>query len=299
MKVGLFYFPASYTASPALVARKAESLGFDSLWVPEHPAIPAQYQSQYPLRDDGKAPEFYGHIADPFVTLSAAAAVTTKIKLATGICLVPEHNPVVLAKTVATLDQQSDGRVVFGVGAGWLREEAELTGVDFPRRWRRLRESVQAMRELWTKGEAEFHGQSVDFPMIRSYPQPTQRPIPVLLGAHEEKGMKRVAKWADGWCPIAAPIDEFRAQLATLKSLTEDAGRDFNTFDISAFVGVNDTTPIADLLKPYEDAGLQRAILTVGAEEGPFAFRSIRFFKSDEAEGVLEGLAERSQAWLQ
>ena len=294
MKVGLFYFPASYTASPATVARKAEALGFESLWVPEHPAIPAQYQSKYPLREDGKAPEFYGHIADPFVTLSAAAAVTTKIKLATGVCLVPEHHPLVLAKTVATLDQQSDGRVILGVGAGWLREEAEATGVDFPRRWRRLRESVQAMRELWTKGEAEFHGQSVDFPVVRSYPQPVQKPVPVLLGAHDEKGMRRVAQWADGWCPIAAPVPEFKKQLQQLRQLTDAADRDFKKFDLSAFLGVNDKTPVADLLRQYEDVGVQRIVLTVGTEDGPFAFRSLRFFSPGDVDKVLDGVAKQA-----
>lgn len=297
MKVGLFFFPASYTATPATVARKAEELGFESLWCPEHPLIPVHYQSKYPFREDGKAPESYSHIADPFVALAGAAAVTTKIKLATGICLVPEHNPIVLAKIVATLDLHSNGRVILGVGAGWLREEAEVLGVDFPRRWQRLRESVEAMRELWAKGETEFHGKSVDFPPVRCFPQPLQKPYPpVLLGAHDEKGMQRAAKWADGWCPLASPPAEFRAQLKQLKNMTEAAGRDFKKFDVSAFVGVKETTPIADLLKQYEDVGLQRAILTVGAEDGPFAFRSLRFFKPGEVDGLLERLAAKSIA---
>jgi probable F420-dependent oxidoreductase len=161
-----------------------------------------QHQTPYPLSEDGKIPDYYAQMPDPFIGLACAATATQKIKLATGICLVPEHNPLVLAKVVATLDHYSNGRVILGVGAGWLRDESEILGVDFPRRWRRLRESVQAMRELWTKEEAEFHGQDIDFPPVRCIPQSVQKPCPpVLLGAHGKKALQRVANWADGWCP--------------------------------------------------------------------------------------------------
>ncbi|MBI3304011.1 MAG: LLM class F420-dependent oxidoreductase [Deltaproteobacteria bacterium] len=296
MKVGLFMFPAAYAVDPASVARKAEELGFESFWLPEHPIIPVHCKTPYPLREDGKIPDFYAHIADPFIGLAGAAAVTKKIKLGTGICLVPERNPIVLAKEVATLDHYSGGRVVFGVGAGWLKEEGEVLGVDFPRRWTRLRESIQAMRELWTKEEAEFHGKVVNFPPVRCLPQPAQKPYPpTLLGAHGEKGLQRVAQWADGWCPLAPPPEEVRDNLKTLKSLTEAAGRDFSKLDISAFLGVTEASPVTDLLKRYEDVGVQRIILALGYEEGPFAFRQIRFFKPGETDGALERLAEKAQ----
>jgi probable F420-dependent oxidoreductase len=296
MKIGVFMFPASYALDPASVARKAEELGFESFWLPEHPIIPVHTTTPYPLSEDGKIPDFYAHIADPFIGLAGAAAVTKTIRLGTGICLVPERNPIVLAKEVATLDHYSGGRVVFGVGAGWLKEEGEVLGVDFPRRWLRLRESIEAMRELWTKEEAEFHGQVINFPPVRCLPQPAQKPYPpTLLGAHGEKGLQRVAKWADGWCPLAPPPEELRENLKTLKNLTEAAGRDFRKLDITVFLGVTETSPTADLLQQYEDAGAQRVVLTLGHEEGALAFRNIRFFKPGETEGALERLAKSAR----
>lgn len=296
MQIGLFMFPTSYAADPASVARKAEALGFESFWLPEHPIIPVHTTTPYPLREDGQIPAFYAHIADPFIGLAAAAAVTKTIRLGTGICLVPERNPIVLAKEVATLDHYSGGRVLFGVGAGWLREEAEVLGVHFPKRWTRLRESIFAMRELWTKEEAEFHGTVIDFPPVRCLPQPLQKPYPpILLGAHGEKGLRRVAQWADGWCPLAPPPAELRDHLTTLEQLTQAAGRDFRKLDITVFLGVTETSPVADLIRRYEDAGARRVVLALGHEDGSHAFRQIRFFTPAETDSLLERLAERAR----
>ena len=297
MKIGLFMFAAPYTVDPATFARKAEEVGFESLWLGEHPIIPVHSKTPYPLSEDGKIPDFYAHFSDPFISLACAAAVTSKIKLATGVCLVPERNPIVLAKEVATLDHYSGGRVIFGVGSGWLREESEILGADFSRRWLRLRESVQAMRELWTKEEAEFHGQVIDFPPVRCIPKPVQKPCPpVLLGAPGKRGLKRVASWADGWCPLASSPQELQEDLKTLKDLTEAAGRDFHKLDITVLLGVTEASPCADLVRQYEDAGAQRVVLFLGHAEGPMAAREIYFFKPGEAEGTLERLAEKSVA---
>ena len=160
MHVALHFFSTPYTAHPADVARKAEAVGFESIWMGEHPIIPVKIGTPYPFRADGQIPDFYSQIADPFIGLTSAAAVTTTLKLATGVCLVPEHNPLILAKQIATLDHYSGGRVILGVGAGWLREEAEAIGTNFSQRWLLLREGVEAMRELWTKDEAEYQGKA-------------------------------------------------------------------------------------------------------------------------------------------
>src|SRR6202045_585042 len=151
MKIGLLMPFTGYTANPADFARKAEQLGFESLWLPEHPILPVNPKTPFP--QGGPIPDVYNHMSDQFVGLAMAAANTTKLKLGTGIALVPEHNPMVHAKQIATLDYFSGGRLLYGIGAGWLREESELLGVDFPRRWTQTAEYIAAMRELWSKDE--------------------------------------------------------------------------------------------------------------------------------------------------
>ena len=158
MDIGIFVFESDSSLDPAVLARRAEELGFDSFWVPEHPVIPLQTSSPYPGSSDGIIPDVYGRVVDPFVALSRASAVTSPIKLGTGICLVPERNPLLLAKEIATLDLYSEGRFIFGIGAGWLKEETEIMGGDFPHRWTHTKEAILAMKELWTKDEAEYHG---------------------------------------------------------------------------------------------------------------------------------------------
>src|SRR6266851_3483016 len=174
MKIGLALPFTELTPNPADFARKAEELGFESLWIPEHPILPVNPATPFPT--GGPIPEIYAHMCDPFVALSMAAAVTTRLKVATGVCLVPERDPIVTAKAIATLDNYSAGRFIFGIGAGWLKEESEMLGVDFARRWTQTREYVAAMRELWTKPEASFDGRYVKFPPVRCYPKPVQQP---------------------------------------------------------------------------------------------------------------------------
>ena len=190
------------------LARKVEELGFGSLWAPEHGVVPADFSVGESGARSG-APSAYSdgrinQIIDPLVYLAAAAAATTSVRLGTGICLVPERNPIRLAKEVATLDLVSGGRFMFGIGAGWLQGEAEVLGADFPRRWRQTREYVNAMKELWTQPVSEFHGQWVDFPPIICNPKPVQQPHPpVLIGGELRRAAQRVADYGDGWLPRA------------------------------------------------------------------------------------------------
>ncbi len=190
------------------LARKVEELGFGSLWAPEHGVVPADFSVGASGAAAG-APSAYSdgrinQIIDPLVYLAAAAAATTSVRLGTGICLVPERNPIRLAKEVATLDLVSGGRFVFGVGAGWLQGEAEVLGADFPHRWGQTREYVNAMKELWTNPISEYHGKWVDFPPIICNPKPVQKPHPpVMIGGELTRAAQRVADYGDGWLPRA------------------------------------------------------------------------------------------------
>ena len=161
----------------------------------------------------------YAHFSEPYISLAMAAAVTSKIKLATGITLVPERNPLLLAKEISVLDLHSGGRFIFGIGAGWNREETTMKGGDFDHRWTQTREAVEALKELWTKDEAEYHGRYYDFPPVYSYPKPVQKPHPpVLLGGNAKNVLQRVARWGDGWLPnraTAGQIEESRKILDT------------------------------------------------------------------------------------
>ena len=177
MKVGLQAFVTESTANPANIARKAEALGFDAMFIPEHPIIPIHHRTRYPL-GDGSIPDVYAHMPDPFVALALAAGATTRLKLGTGICLVPERDPILMAKEISTLDHFSGGRFMFGIGAGWLADESEIMGVEFKRRWPMTREYIAAMKELWTKPEPSFEGKFVSFPKVKFFPKPAQKPHP-------------------------------------------------------------------------------------------------------------------------
>jgi probable F420-dependent oxidoreductase len=235
MKIGVFEFAIDQSVDPAVLAKRAEELGFDSFWVPEHAIIPIHYTTRYPLSEDGVIPDAYGRIVDPFVALARASAVTKTIKLGTGICLVPERNPLMLAKEVATLDHFSKGRFIFGIGAGWLKEESEILGGDFPHRWTQTRDAILAMKELWTKDEAGYHGRYYDFPAVRSFPKPAQKPHPpIFLGGIDKNVFKRVVEWGDGWMP-GTSLEGLQHGRATLNELAEKAGRDPRSIEVLAF----------------------------------------------------------------
>ena len=210
MKYGCFIFATDYAIRPDELARALEERGFESFWVPEHTHIPASRRSPWP--GGTPLPEEYWHTLDPFVALGAAAAVTSRLRLGTGICLVIERDPITLAKEVASLDWISRGRVLFGVGGGWNPEEMENHGTDFTSRWKVLRERIAAMKEIWTRDEAEFHGKHVNFDKIWSYPKPVQKPYPpILMGGAGPHARQRAAEFDGHWMPIAAASPSTRA----------------------------------------------------------------------------------------
>lgn len=238
MKIGVFLLTSDPTTDPAVIAKRAEDLGFASFWVPEHPIIPKTFSTGYPGSRDGNIPEGAKRIADPFVALARASAVTTTIQLGTGICLVPERNPLLLAKEIASLDQYSGGRFLFGIGAGWLKEESEIMGGDFAHRWTQTREAILAMKQLWTTDESEYHGQYYNFPPVISFPKPARKPHPpVLLGGSSKHVFKRIVDWGDGWVPTISSAEQISRGRATLDELATQVGRDPKSIPIFAFGG--------------------------------------------------------------
>ncbi len=202
-------------------------------------------------------------MADPFICLAIASATTSKIMLGTSICLVPEHNPLVQAKQIAALDFHSGGRFIFGIGTGWLREETEIMGGDFDHRWTQARESIEAMKELWTKDEAEYHGRYYDFPPVRVFPKPVQKPHPpVFLGGAAKNVFKRVVSYGDGWMPVRATPESIKAGRASLDELAEAAGRDPKTIQVLTYGASS-----RDEIKQMEEAGATMATVRLPSTE--------------------------------
>ena len=257
MTIGTSVPLPAYNIDPAFMAKKAEDLGFDYIWYAEHPAVPVHSDSPFPSTG-GEIPWTYSHFTEPYIALARASAVTTTIKLATGITLVPERNPLLLAKEISTLDLYSGGRFIFGVGTGWLREETELMGGDFPRRWSQTREALDVMKKLWTQEEAEHHGTYFDFPPVRSYPKPVQKPYPpILIGGMAKNVLSRVVDHADGWMPnriTPAALEDARRELDRLATV---AGRDPNAITITIYGQEPDRAAFKSLL----DAGADRVVV--------------------------------------
>jgi probable F420-dependent oxidoreductase len=260
MDVGLLLIATAHTGDLPALARRAEEVGFESLWIPDHPVIPIKTTTPFPFASG--LPEHYGRWVDPFVALTVAAAATTRLKLATGICLLPERQPLLTAKVVASLDYYSRGRVILGVGAGWLKEETEAMGTAFRSRWRRLRETVEALRVLWRESEATYEGELVRFPAVRCDPKPVQPGgPPILLGGHGPKVYPRLARTYDGWCPIIDDPSSFAREVAKLRTVLQGAGRDPAAFQLSPFVDPRGGSLSIDVLKAYRDAGASRVVL--------------------------------------
>ncbi len=258
MNVGLSVPLPAYNVDVAFMARTAEALGFESLWCAEHPIMPVQSTSRFPGAADGVIPESYAHFVDPFVALARASGVTTTMRLGTGITLVPERNPLLLAKEISTLDLFSGGRFLFGIGTGWHREETTIMGGDFDHRWTQAREAILVMKELWTKPEAEFHGTYYDFPPVKSYPKPAQKPHPpVILGGHAKNVLERVVEWGDGWMPNRIAPAEIGTSRTRLDTLAKQAGRNPASITISAF----GQPPDRELVRRFHDAGADRVII--------------------------------------
>jgi probable F420-dependent oxidoreductase len=261
MHYGVFIFPTDYSIRIDEVARAAEERGFESLFVTEHTHIPTSRRS--PFGGGGQLPKEYWHTLDPFVGLMAAAAATRTLKVGTGICLVVEHDPITLAKTIATLDMLSNGRFLFGIGGGWNAEEMEDHGTVFKSRFQLLRERILAMKEIWTKETPEYHGDFVNFDPMWSYPKPVQKPHPpVLLGGESAYTLQRVVDFCEGWFPRGRNADAVLPGLADLKARALKAGRDPKTISTSVF----GAKPERATLDTYTAAGITRAIFRLPSE---------------------------------
>jgi probable F420-dependent oxidoreductase len=249
MLFGVAVFPTDYAVDPGALARMVEERGFESLFFPEHTHIPADRTTPYP--PGGELPRQYSHTYDPFVALTAAAATTESLLLATGICLVIERDPIITAKEVASLDRLSGGRFLFGVGAGWNLEEMENHGTDPHRRFSLMRERVEAMKAIWTQDEASYHGEHVDFDPIWSWPKPVQQPHPpVLVGGNGPKVLERVVAFGDEWMPNR--VTGLTERVAELGRLAAEAGRDPIPVTLSG------ARPDPELIERGEQVGVHR-----------------------------------------
>jgi probable F420-dependent oxidoreductase len=258
MRVGVFYFPVDYGIDISELAYALEERGYESLFLPEHTHIPTSRRSPFP--GGGELPKRYAHTHDPFVALSFAAAATKKLRLGTGICLIPERDPIVTAKCVASLDQLSGGRVEFGIGGGWNVEEMENHGARYDTRFKLMRERILAMKALWSEEAAQFHGAMVDFDPVWSYPKPAQRPHPpILLGGETDYTLRRVVEYCDGWFPRPHRGWNAKEQVARLHAMARAAGRDPASLSISVFRAPTDKAA----LDGYRAAGIDRAVLEI------------------------------------
>jgi len=264
MKFGTYIFPTRYSIGPAELARAVEERGFESLFFPEHTHIPVSRRSPWPGGPD--LPAEYRETLDPFLALTAAAVVTERLLLGTGICLVVERDPITTAKEVATLDLLSGGRFLFGVGGGWNREEMENHGTDPATRFAVLRERILAMKEIWANDEAEFHGKHVDFDRLWAWPKPIQQPHPPVLVAGNGPGtLDRVVEYGDGWIPIpgrgAVTLSEGTVRL---RKLAEERGRP--PIPVTVF----GARPEPEVIAHYAEAGVDRVLFrlpSVGTAE--------------------------------
>jgi probable F420-dependent oxidoreductase len=261
MHIGVCMFATDYAIRIDELAREAEARGFESLFVPEHTHIPVSRRTPFPSGEP--LPKEYSHTFDPFVSLMAAAAATKRLRIGTGICLIIERDTITTAKEVASLDLLSGGRFEFGIGAGWNAEEMEDHGTDYKTRFKRLREQVLAMKEIWTKDEAEFHGEHVKFDKMWSWPKPAQKPHPpVLLGGESAHTLQRVVDFCDGWFPRGRAAEIILPALKDLRERAAKAGRDMKTISTSVFGAKPDELTV----ESYATAGITRAILRLPPE---------------------------------
>ncbi|CAI7999967.1 Uncharacterized protein Mb0978c [Geodia barretti] len=262
MEIGLNMSISTNSIDVADIAAKAESLGFESIWLPEHPVMPVNPASKYPGSPDGSIPDYMSDMADPYIGLARASAVTSKIKLGTGISLIPERNPLVLAGAISTLDRFSGGRFLLGIGTGWLREETEIMGGDFDHRWTQAREAIEVMRALWTQDTAEYHGRYYDFPPVQCNPKPAQEGgPPVILGGNARNVFRRVVRWGDGWMPTASNPEQIAAGRAAIDELAEASGRDPSGISVTVFGQPADR----GLIEQFANAGANRVIVRVAS----------------------------------
>ena len=259
MKIGITAIGIGKAARPATiraVAENADRLGFATLWAPEHVVLFDSHESKYPYRDDGSFMAASTiDLLDPFIGLTYAAAFSSRIRLATGICLVAEHNPLVLAKVIASLDRVSSGRVALGVGIGWSAEEFAALGVPFEKRAQRTCEYLEAMRTLWDEPKSSYKGEFVSFDSVRSFPKPPQGVrLPIIFGGESMPALRRVARMGNGWFGVKLNPEQAAAKIATLRSMMREAGRDMAELEIIISPYENQVT--AEDLRAYHELGV-------------------------------------------
>ncbi|HVN37732.1 MAG TPA: LLM class F420-dependent oxidoreductase [Myxococcota bacterium] len=260
MKYGVAIFPTDYSIHPAALGAALEERGFESLWVAEHSHIPVSRRTPWP--GGGELPKMYYDAMDPFVTLATAGAATKRLRLATGICLVVQRDPIQLAKEVASLDVVTGGRFLFGVGGGWNEEEMQNHGTQIEGRWKLLRERIEAMKAIWTQKQAEYHGERVRFDPIYAWPKPVQKPHPPIhVGGAYPGGMRRAIRYGDGWIPILGRGEDPVALVPKFRQEAAAAGRDPDSLEVSIY----GCPPQKELVTKLRDAGVTRAIFFVAS----------------------------------
>jgi probable F420-dependent oxidoreductase len=260
MQFGAAMFFTDYSMGAADLAQAIEARGFESVWAPEHSHIPTSRRSPY--QAGGELPKQYYDVMDPFVSLSAAAAATKTIKLGTGVCLLIQRDTIQTAKSVASLDQVSGGRFLFGIGGGWNAEEMEDHGTEFKSRFKKMREQIEAMKEIWTKDAAEYHGDLVDFGPMAAWPKPAQKPHPpVIVGGAFPHAARRALRYGNGWIPNAsrAQYADVTDYLPQFKEMAAEAGRDLTQVPVTVWGAGEDY----DRLRRYQDQGVARLVVSL------------------------------------
>ena len=263
MQFGAAMFFTDYSMTPAALGRALEERGFESVWAPEHSHIPLSRKSPFP--GGGDLPKRYYDTMDPFVTLTAAAAATTKLKVGTGVCLVNQRDTIQTAKLVASIDQVSAGRFLFGIGVGWNQEEMENHGTVFETRAKLTRERIEAMKQIWTKSKPEYHGEFVNFDPMMAWPKPVQKPHPpVIVGGAFPQGARRALRYGDGWFPLGGRMSEDIAQvIQRFNQMAAEMGRNPAKVPLSLFGTAED----ADRLRRLRDLGIARVVVTLDSEK--------------------------------
>jgi probable F420-dependent oxidoreductase len=281
MKIGLIPVNVAVPDVDAMIAlaRKAESVGLESVWTFEHAIVPNDYSSKYPYSADGKmgvTPET--NFVDPLIALTAVAAETERLRLGTGVNILPQTNPLLLAKQAASLDFVSKGRFMLGVGIGWLREEFDAMGTPFERRGARFDDYVAAMRKVWSGETVEHESEHIDWSGFKSYPVPVQKPFPVVIGGSKGKVFERIARHGEGWFAPTVTADQLAPMLESLQKACAAEGRDPASVEISAMwipaMGL-------DSLRQYEDLGVARLIVPVQALGGGNPIEALDQLASD------------------
>ena len=258
MEFGALMFFTDYAIPATEFAQALEARGFESVWAPEHSHIPTSRKSPWP--GGGELPKVYYEAMDPFVSLTAAAVATKTLKIATGVCLVQQRDPIQTAKLVTSIDQVSGGRFIFGVGGGWNAEEMADHGTEFRTRFKLMRERIEAMKEIWTKTKAEYHGEMVDFPEMMAWPKPVRKPHPpILVGGAFPHAARRAIRYGDGWAPIAGrgPDGDLDEVLPRFHQMLSEAGRDPQSVPVTLFGATED----AGRLARYRDKGIARVVV--------------------------------------